>query len=152
MISCIDKHKKDKIKLEKLIKKLKVSNKELEQFAYISSHDLKEPLRTIINFLLLLQEKYENNLDEDANEYIKYAIDASKRMNMMINDLLEYSLIGSEERNLKHLSTKKILETVLINLKILIENNNAIITYKSLPIIYANERTTDGSIIPKPNW
>lgn len=138
--SYIDKHKKDKIKLEKLIKKLKISNKELEQFAYISSHDLKEPLRTIINFLLLLQKKYENNLNEDVNEYIEYAIDASKRLNMMIDDLLEYSRIGSKDRKLKHLSTKKILETVLINLKTLIENNNANITYGSLPIIYANEQ------------
>ena len=93
--------------IEKLIKKLKIYNKKLEQFAYISSHNLKEPLRTIINFLLLLQKKYENNLNEDVNEYIEYAIDASKRLNMIIDDLLEYSQLIAKMRKLKHLSTKK---------------------------------------------
>ena len=81
-------YEKAEIKLEKLIDKLEISNIELEQFAYVSSHDLKEPLRMITSFLQLLKKKYEDDLDEDANNYINYAFDGAKRLDLMINDLL----------------------------------------------------------------
>ena len=102
-------HEKAEIKLDNLIEKLEISNKELEQFAYVSSHDLKEPLRMITSFLQLLQKRYSDDLDEDANDFINYAVDGAKRMDMMINDLLEYSRIGSEEREFKYLKSEKIL-------------------------------------------
>ncbi len=132
-------HEKTEIKLEKLIDKLEISNKELEQFAYVSSHDLKEPLRMITSFLQLLQRRYADNLDEDANDFINFAVEGAKRLDMMINDLLEYSRIGSKERELNYIHSEKIVELVLTNLKTLIEDKNAIVTYDSLPIIYANE-------------
>jgi PAS domain S-box-containing protein len=135
----ISKLKKAEIRLEKLIDKLEISNKELEQFAYVASHDLKEPLRMITSFLQLLKIKYEDNLDENANDYINYAVDGAKRMDMMINDLLEYSRVGSKERKFDYLFAEKIVETVLTNLKTLIEEKNAIVIYDSLPVIYANE-------------
>ena len=135
----INDHEKVEIKLEKLIEKYKISNQELEQFAYVTSHDLKEPLRMITSFLQLLQKRYSDELDEEANDFINYAVDGAKRMNMMINDLLEYSRIGSTERKYQYLQTEKILETVLTNLKPSIEEANAIITHDPLPLIYANE-------------
>jgi len=91
-----------------LIQKLRSSNKELEQFAHVSSHDLREPLRMIISFLQLLKENYSDNLDEEANDFINYAVDGVKRMNLMINDLLEYSRIGSKEREFNYILSEKI--------------------------------------------
>ncbi len=128
------------IKLESLVEKLKVSNKELEQFAYVSSHDLKEPLRMITSFLQLLKQRYEDNLDEEANEFIDYAVEGAKRLDMMINDLLEYSRMGSQKREFKNVDSEKILEIVLTNLNLLIKDNNAIITHDPLPVIYANDQ------------
>ena len=136
----IDDYEKAEIKLENLIDELKISNIELEQFAYISSHDLKEPLRMITSFLQLLQKKYADNLDENANEFINFAIDGAKRLDLLINDLLEFSRIGSQERELKYLNSEKIVELVLINLKPLIQDNNVKITRDPLPSIYANDQ------------
>lgn len=133
-------NEKAEIKLDHLIKKLKYSNKELEQFAYVSSHDLKEPLRMITSFLQLLQKRYSADLDKDANDFINYAVDGAKRMDMAINDILEYSRIGSEKREFNYLQSEKILEIVLINLKPLIKDTNTIITNDPLPSIYANHQ------------
>lgn len=133
-------HEKVELKLDRLIHKLKSSNEELEQFAYVSSHDLREPLRMIISFLKLLKDNYQDNLDDDANDFINYAVDGAKRMDMMINDLLEYSRIGSQEREFNYLMSESILETVLINLKPLINDTNAIITHDQLPLIFANDQ------------
>ncbi len=135
----IDDHEKAEIKLGNLISKLEISNKELEQFAYVSSHDLKEPLRMITSFLQLLQRRYADDLDEDANDFINFAVEGAKRLDMMINDLLEYSRVGSKEREFKYIYSEKIVETVLTNLKTQIQDKNAIVTYDSLPIIYASE-------------
>ena len=135
----IDDHEKAEIKLGNLISKLEISNKELEQFAYVSSHDLKEPLRMITSFLQLLQRRYADDLDEDANDFINFAVEGAKRLDMMINDLLEYSRVGSKEREFQYIYSEKIVETVLTNLKTQIQEKNAIVTYDSLPIIYASD-------------
>ena len=129
----IDDYENAEIKLENLIDKLKISNIALEQFAYVASHDLKEPLRMITSFLQLLKKNYEDNLDEDANDYIEYAMDGAKRLDLMINDLLEFSMIGSKKRELKYLNSEKIVETGSNKLKNLIKDNNAIVTYDPLP-------------------
>ena len=136
----IDDYEKAEVKLEKLIYNLKASNRELEQFAYVSSHDLKEPLRMITSFLQLLQRRYADKLDEDANDFINFAVEGAKRMNNMINDLLEYSRIGTNEMEFEYLESEKILETVLTNLEPLIIENHAVITYDPLPLIHANEQ------------
>jgi chemotaxis family two-component system sensor kinase Cph1 len=136
----IDDYEKAEIKLEKLIDNLKSSNRELEQFAYVSSHDFKEPLRMITSFLQLLQKRYADKLDEDANDFINFAVEGAKRLNNMINDLLEYSRIGSNEIEFEYLQSEKILETILTELEPLIEDNHAIVTYDPLPLIYANEQ------------
>jgi two-component system, chemotaxis family, sensor kinase Cph1 len=139
MIEDITKRKQLEIKMENLVEKLEISNKELEQFAYVSSHDLKEPLRMITSFLQLLNKRYANQLDNDANDFIDYAVEGAKRMDMMINDLLEYSRIGNTEKEFKYHQSEKLLETAILNLKSSIENNNASITYNTLPLIYAND-------------
>jgi chemotaxis family two-component system sensor kinase Cph1 len=136
----IDDYEKAEIKLDKLIENLKSSNRELEQFAHVSSHDLKEPLRMITSFLQLLQRRYADKLDEDANDFINFAVEGAKRLNLMINDLLEYSRIGSNEIEFEYLQGEKILEIVLIELEPLIDDNHAIVTYDPLPLIYANEQ------------
>lgn len=133
-------HEKAEIKLERIIDKLEVSNQELEQFAYVSSHDLREPLRMITSFLQLLEKRYKGHLDDDADEFIGFAVEGAKRMDAMINDLLEYSRVGNQEMNFNFINCEKILDMVLINLKTLIEGSDAIITHDPLPNIYANEQ------------
>ncbi|HEX7468484.1 MAG TPA: PAS domain S-box protein [Methanobacterium sp.] len=132
-------HEMAENKLEELIDSLEISNKAIEQFAYVSSHDLREPLRMITSFLQLLKRRYANELDDDANDFINYAVEGAKRLDMMINDLLEFSEIGTKERELEYLHSDKIVKQVLTNLETKIRDTNAEITYDSLPIIYANE-------------
>ena len=122
------------------IKQLEISNRELEHFAYIASHDLREPLRMITSFLQLLERRYKDNLDQDANEFIEFAVDGAKRLDNMINDLLQYSKITSQNREITHVNLENVLEEVLTNLKVPIEQNKAIITHDPLPIIKGNEQ------------
>ena len=109
--------KKAENKLQNVINKLEISNQELKEFAYVASHDLKEPLRMITSFLKLLERKYGDDLNEEAKDYINYAVDGADRMDMMINDLLEYSRVESKEIEFKYLNSEKILEKALNNLK-----------------------------------
>ena len=87
----ITERKDIELKLNENITKLAQSNKELEQFAYITSHDLREPLRMITSFLQLLERRYNDQLDQDANEFIGFAVDGAKRLDAMTKDLLQYS-------------------------------------------------------------
>lgn len=125
-------------KLKQLIKDLKMSNQELERFAYVSSHDLKEPLRMIISFLQLLKSRYYNSLDQDANDFIDFAVEGAQRMDMMINDLLQFSRVGNE-RDFKYLDCEIVVKNTISNLSPLIENNDATVVHGSLPKIHANE-------------
>ena len=94
-----DRKKTEKI-IETTMSELRHSNKELEQFAYITSHDLREPLRMITSFLQLLERRYKDQLDQDANEFIGFAVDGAKRLDAMTNDLLQYSKISSQKREI----------------------------------------------------
>lgn len=133
-------HRKNAEKeLYKINKKLERSNAELEQFAYVASHDLREPLRMITTFLELLEKKYKGQLDADAIEYIKYAVDGAKHLNSMINDLLNYARIAHKEIEFTKIDTEIVLQQTLINLKSMIDDNNAVITYDKLPKISCNE-------------
>jgi PAS domain S-box-containing protein len=135
----ITKRKLNEKKLQQTMDKLEYSNKELEHFAYVASHDLREPLRMITTFLQLLEQRYTDQLDDDANEFIGFAVDGAKRLNDMINDLLEYSKVTSKEIELKPVKLEKVLNNVLIQLKVQINENNALITYDPLPIINGDE-------------
>jgi PAS domain S-box-containing protein len=127
--------KKAEVEIINHMKRLAQSNKELEQFAYITSHDLREPLRMITSFLQLLQRRYEDKLDEDANEFIEFAVAGAKRLDNMTNDLLSYSRIASSKRQIKLVNFEEVLNEALQNLKIPIEENEAVITHEPLPTI-----------------
>ncbi len=127
--------KKAEVEIINHMKRLAQSNKELEQFAYITSHDLREPLRMITSFLQLLQRRYEDKLDEDANEFIEFAVAGAKRLDNMTNDLLSYSRIASSKRQIKLVNFEEVLNETLQNLRIPIEENKAIITHEPLPTI-----------------
>ena len=129
---------KTKYELEKTIKKLKFSNRELEQFAYIASHDLQEPLRMVSSFTQLLEMKYNDKLDEEAKEYIRFAVDGAKQMEILINDLLAYSRVTTSKDQFKEISTEKILDEVISNMESIIMENHVAITKEPLPSIYGN--------------
>jgi PAS domain S-box-containing protein len=118
-----------KFKLEELAR----SNKELEQFAYVSSHDLQEPLRMIMSYLQLLQRRYQGNLDDKADKYIHFAVDGAFRMQNLINDILEFSRVTTITREPGPTNCEFILNQVLFNLKSFIKENKAIISHGSLP-------------------
>lgn len=126
-------------KLEDYSKQLLYSNKELEQFAYVTSHDLQEPLRMVTSFLSLLEKKYGHVLDEKGKQYIHYAADGAHRMRQIILDLLEYSRIGNIEEEVSLVDMKAVLDDVLILNRKLIKEKKAVITAEELPQIYAEK-------------
>ncbi len=114
------------------------SNKELEQFAYVASHDLQEPLRMVSSFTQLLAQKYNDKLDKDAHEYIGFAVDGSKRMYDLINGLLAYSRVNSKGKEFESTDLNSVLDEVKRNLRIKIETTGAIIEKTGLPVIQAD--------------
>uniref|UniRef100_A0A832H2H2 histidine kinase n=1 Tax=Oscillatoriales cyanobacterium SpSt-402 TaxID=2282168 RepID=A0A832H2H2_9CYAN len=114
------------------------SNAELQQFAYIASHDLQEPLRMVTSYLQLLERRYKNKLDADANEFIQYAVDGAVRMRTLINDLLTYSRIGTRGRPFELASSHEAIAHAIANLKVAIEESGATVTYEDLPNLQAD--------------
>ena len=125
--------------LEKRAEELAISNKELEQFAYVTSHDLQEPLRMVTSFLQLLQRKYESLLDEAAQKYISYAVDGAARMKTLILDLLEYSRISSYKDDHIIVDLNDVLVRTLHTLKAVIDDSEASITFSDLPKVCGNK-------------
>ncbi len=121
--------------LRKMVSELKISNKELEQFAYVASHDLQEPLRMITSFTQLLEKRYKGQLDSDADEYIGFVVDGAHRMKDLIDDLLEFSRLNTDVREFELVIMEIALEDVLRNLKPTIKENKAKITHDYLPNI-----------------
>jgi PAS domain S-box-containing protein len=124
--------------LQETLRQLKRSNAELEQFAYVASHDLQEPLRMITSFLQLLQRRYEHQLDSDANEFIQFAVDGAARMQELVNDLLAYSRIERKTGKFEDVDTEDILKQITFDSRLLIEENNADISYDNLPVVHAD--------------
>jgi PAS domain S-box-containing protein len=135
----ISDRKEDEIRLKKLTEDLLRSNRDLEQFAYVASHDLQEPLRMVASFTQLLEKRYGEKLDDKAKEYIGYAVDGSKRMQALIDDLLRFSRIGRKDIEAKQVDLNKVLDRITADLKLLIKENDARIEYKSLPVVLADE-------------
>ncbi len=114
------------------------SNRELEQFAYVASHDLQEPLRMVSSFTQLLSMRYKDKLDSDANEFIQYAVDGALRMQVLINDLLEYSRVETKGKALSLIDMHDALGHAIKNLSIRIKEKNALISNDELPVVVAD--------------
>jgi signal transduction histidine kinase len=115
------------------------SNVELERFAYMSSHDLKEPLRMITNYSQLLSRKLQGHLNQDCQDYLHQVIDASKRMNELIRDVLAYCEVGSTHKRWKQVDCNVLFHRVLQNLSLSIHETRAHVTADPLPLLYVNE-------------
>jgi PAS domain S-box-containing protein len=126
-------------KLSSTLQNLERSNKDLEQFAYVANHDLQEPLRMISSFTQLLERRYKDKLDQDANEYIRFAVDGAIRMQKLLNDLLEFSRIKNQTEQYDPVDTSALLGQAVANLQQLLTENTALVTNDDLPLIQADE-------------
>ena len=124
--------------LEAQARELTRSNQELEQFAYLASHDMQEPLRVIASYCDLLRRRYADRLDQDGREFIDYAVDGATRMRSLIDDLLIYSRVGREELTTEPVSLSKALGVSLQGLRRIIEENGATVTTDGLPTVRGN--------------
>lgn len=124
---------------EVLTQQLMQSNQELEQFAYIASHDLQEPLRAITSYTQLLAQRYEGQIDEKADKYIHYIVDGATYMQQLIQDLLTYSRVGRGELTLEQIDLNQVLRQVQRNLQVAIAEANATVGYAPLPTILADK-------------
>lgn len=119
--------------LEIIRRELERSNRDLEQFAYVASHDLQEPLRMVISYTQLLQKKYINQLDKDAGDFINNAVNGGVRMQALINDLLRYSRVNSKSKSFEQVQMSGVCADAVENLKVAIQESGAEIFYDSLP-------------------
>lgn len=134
----VTQRKEAELHLERQAEELRRSNAELEQFAYIASHDLQEPLRKIASFLDLLAKRYVGRLDSDADEFIGFAVDAARRMKDMIEDLLAYSRVSTQGRDFADTDMETVVDTVLSDLGLLLEDAGATVERGPLPLIRAD--------------
>ncbi len=116
------------------------SNEELKHFAYVASHDLQEPLRMVSSYVELLARRYSGKLDADADEFINFAVDGANRMKQLINDLLQYSRIGTKVGEKRATESDDVFSHVLDNLKVQIEECRAQVTREGLPTVHVDPR------------
>lgn len=122
-------------KLKKWAQELAISNAELEQFAYVASHDLQEPLRMVTSFLTLLENKYSGILDEKGKQFIYFAVDGANRMRQIILDLLEYSRVGKGNLVKEKVDMNELLREIIILYQEKIKEQNAVIKINKLPVL-----------------
>ncbi|MEG3974506.1 PAS domain S-box protein [Microcoleus sp. herbarium8] len=145
MLSCcalvynITKRKRSEQQMLQLTEDLKRSNEELEQFAYVASHDLQEPLRAVTSYAQLLAHRYQDNLDAKADKYIHYIVDGATRMQQLINDLLVYSRLGTRSKQFELADCNAAVKQSLSNLQIAIAETKAVITCDAMPTVMADE-------------
>jgi PAS domain S-box-containing protein len=125
--------------LDNLAQDLARSNAELEQFAYVVSHDLQEPLRMVASYVDLISERYAGELDEKAKEFMSYAVDGAHRMQQMINDLLSYSRVSTRGKPFVGVDCNEVLDRALSNLQVRIEKTGAEVTWGDLPTVAGDE-------------
>jgi light-regulated signal transduction histidine kinase (bacteriophytochrome) len=120
------------------IEELGRSNRELEQFAYVASHDLREPLRMVATYTQLLAERYRGKLDRSADQYIDYAIDGALRMQTLIDDLLSLSRVGRENFVRRLIECDLVIEEVMRDLAVMISETGALVYHEPLPHVFAD--------------
>src|SRR5260221_1691106 len=118
---------------------LERSNAELEQFAYVASHDLQEPLRMVSSYTQLLTKRYGERFDGDAKEFMHYIVDGAARMKQLIEDLLAYSRVGTKGKEFKPVSAEAPLRKAITNLRAAIDESSAAVTWDPLPAVDADE-------------
>jgi PAS domain S-box-containing protein len=131
--------KKAEANLLQKVEELNRSNEELGQFAYIASHDLQEPLRMVASYTQLLSRRYKGKLDADADDFIAFAVDGATRMQRLIQDLLAYSRVGTNGKNLHDTSSEDALQQAVVNLRGAIKESGALVTHDPLPIVLADD-------------
>lgn len=134
----ITEQKNTEEELNKTLAQLKRSNSELEQFAYVASHDLQEPLRMVASYTQLLARRYQGRLDDDADEFIGYAVDGANRMQHLINDLLTYSRVTTRGKEFIPTDCEKVFDNAIANLQAAIEESGADIRHEPLPEVLAD--------------
>ena len=134
----ITERKQAEERLQATLMDLERSNKELEQFAYVASHDLQEPLRMVSSYTQLLAQRYEGQLDDKAKKYIDYAVDGAVRMQRLINDLLAFSRISTQGKTIEKIDSHSVLGEAIHNLAAAIEENRAMVTNDDLPTVRAD--------------
>ena len=127
--------RKSQAELELALVELKRSNRDLEQFAFVASHDLQEPLRMVSSFVQLLAQRYHDQLDTDADEFINYAVEGANRMQKLINDLLLFSRVRTTQHPFETVDLNAVLRVVLLNLKLRVQESKAHITHDPLPVL-----------------
>ncbi len=135
----ITERKRSEEALKKYAADLARSNADLEQFAYVASHDLQEPLRLVASFTQLLAQRYRGKLGADADDFIGYAVDGARRMQVLVNDLLTYSRVGTRGKELAPTSSEATVEAALANLKKAIEETGATVTHDPLPTVLVDQ-------------
>ncbi len=128
----------DITELRQIENELRRSNQELQQFAYVASHDLQEPLRMVTSYLQLIEQRYGGQLDDQAHEFIEFAVGGAARMKQLITDLLTYSRVQTSREEFRQVNLNAIVETVLQNLNSMIEETQAVIESETLPTISGN--------------
>ena len=133
-----DQRRQSEKELASKVTELARSNAELEQFAYVASHDLQEPLRMIANYTQLLAERYRGKLDEQADKYIGYAVDGAVRMQALIQDLLKFSRAGKAEIEPRTVECRAVVEQAVKNLQAAVEESGAVVNWNGLPAVLAD--------------
>ena len=134
----IEERRKVEERLHEALVELKRSNKDLETFAYVASHDLQEPLRTVSSFTQLLERRYKGKMDQDADEFIAYITDGARRAQVLIADLLEYARVGSKAKPPALTDCSKVMESVLNGLQAAIRDSGACVLCAPLPTVMAD--------------
>ena len=133
----ITQRKHQEIELANKTRELAQSNAELQQFAYVASHDLQEPLRMVASYTQLLGKRYRGQLDKDADEFIGYAVDGATRMQRLIRDLLEYSRVGAERQSFEETDCELVFQQAMQNLSASVRERHAEVTHDPLPTVQA---------------
>ena len=129
---------RDITELKEAEEELARSNRDLEQFANVAAHDLREPLRMVSSYVKLLASRYDSKLDDDAKEFIAYAVDGAERMQVLINDLLEYAHVGTAGLSFEPTDSKDVLDKAIANMSLAIEECHASVTHDDLPTVISD--------------